>query len=90
MIEAKGGEMQRCALNASLLFAKAVLRDSFSWGISGTGKTPQGVKRSETDEEAYRQPPGKRPPEAQINWPTFSDKTLSLNEHLIKQSSARI
>lgn len=55
---------ERGALNASLLFTKAVLRDGFSCGMRGTGKTPQWSKASE---EAYRPPHGKRPFGAEIN-----------------------
>lgn len=42
-----------------------------SWGISETGETPQVAKRTR---RLTARPPGKRPPEAQIN-------TLSNDRH---------
>jgi len=54
-----GGEVQRCAPNASLLLAKAVLRYGSSRRISSKGET---TKRELATWLAHREPMGKRPP----------------------------
>ena len=54
-----------------------------SWGISGTGETPQVAKRSGADKEAHRPPPGKRPPEAEIRLYEYLLFVLRMTEYFI-------
>ncbi|WP_143560987.1 hypothetical protein [Sporosarcina sp. P29] len=56
--------MQRCAPNAALTLAKAVLRNGSPDGSARSGET---TKESVANWLAHREPMGKRPPAASIH-----------------------